>query len=60
ALALHGALFSGAPVRVSRPNDYNPVAAAHLGSADPDPGLNLAAVGLSNAGASTDGGARRG
>ena len=47
ALALNGALLGGAPLRISRPNDYNAVAAAPLGSADPDPSLNLAALGLS-------------
>ncbi|CAI9778349.1 unnamed protein product [Fraxinus pennsylvanica] len=36
----------GAPVKVRRPSDYNPSLAATLGPSQPDPTLNLAAVGL--------------
>ncbi|KAE8682041.1 Splicing factor U2af large subunit B [Hibiscus syriacus] len=37
---------SGAPVKVRRPSDYNPSLAATLGPSQPNPNLNLAAVGL--------------
>lgn len=37
----------GAPCKVRRPSDYNPSLAATLGPSQPNPNLNLAAVGLS-------------
>ncbi|KAH0468257.1 hypothetical protein IEQ34_003290 [Dendrobium chrysotoxum] len=46
AMALDGIMFEGAPVKVRRPSDYNPSLAAALGSSQPNPNLNLAAVGL--------------
>ncbi len=46
AMALDGIMFEGVSVRVRRPNDYNPAAAAALGPAVPNPALNLAAIGL--------------
>ncbi len=46
AMALDGIMFEGVSVRVRRPNDYNPAAAASLGAANPNPGLNLSAIGL--------------
>lgn len=52
AMALDGIMFEGVSVRVRRPNDYNPAAAAGLGPSGPNPSLNLAAIGLgSGAGA---------
>eukprot|EP00878_Enallax_costatus_P014957 GHUV01015660.1.p1 GENE.GHUV01015660.1~~GHUV01015660.1.p1 ORF type:complete len:282 (+),score=104.49 GHUV01015660.1:705-1550(+) len=45
-MALDGIMFEGVAVRVRRPNDYNPAAAALLGPANPSPTLNLAAIGL--------------
>ncbi|KAI7746581.1 hypothetical protein M8C21_005735 [Ambrosia artemisiifolia] len=36
----------GAPVKVRRPSDYNPSLAATLGPSQPNPNLNLGAVGL--------------
>ncbi|KAL6012362.1 hypothetical protein ACLOJK_002849 [Asimina triloba] len=39
-------LGEGAPVKVRRPSDYNPSLAATLGPSQPNPNLNLAAVGL--------------
>lgn len=47
AMALDGIIFEGAPVKVRRPNDYNPSLAATLGPNQPSQILNLAAVGLS-------------
>ncbi|XWS75183.1 hypothetical protein CRYUN_Cryun01aG0063400 [Craigia yunnanensis] len=47
AMALDGIIFEGAPVKVRRPSDYNPSLAAALGPSQPNPNLNLAAVGLS-------------
>ncbi|XVE75401.1 hypothetical protein DITRI_Ditri12bG0091300 [Diplodiscus trichospermus] len=47
AMALDGIMFEGAPVKVRRPTDYNPSLAATLGPSQPNPNLNLAAVGLS-------------
>ncbi|KAL8050964.1 hypothetical protein ABFX02_06G114700 [Erythranthe guttata] len=47
AMALDGIIFEGAPVKVRRPSDYNPSLAATLGPSQPNPDLNLAAVGLS-------------
>lgn len=38
--------LQGAPVKVRRPSDYNPSLAATLGPSQPNPNLNLAAVGL--------------
>ncbi|KAK9836998.1 hypothetical protein WJX81_005606 [Elliptochloris bilobata] len=46
AMALDGIMFEGVSVRVRRPNDYNPAAAANLGSSVPAANLNLAAIGL--------------
>ncbi|RWR72346.1 RNA recognition motif domain-containing protein [Cinnamomum micranthum f. kanehirae] len=46
AIALDGIIFEGAPVKVRRPSDYNPSLAAALGPSQPNPSLNLAAVGL--------------
>ncbi|KAI4386747.1 hypothetical protein MLD38_004654 [Melastoma candidum] len=46
AMALDGIIFEGAPVKVRRPSDYNPSLAASLGPSQPNPNLNLAAVGL--------------
>ncbi len=45
-MALDGIMFEGVSVRVRRPNDYNPAAAAALGPAVPNPALNLLAIGL--------------
>ncbi|KAK9789550.1 hypothetical protein WJX73_009409 [Symbiochloris irregularis] len=53
AMALDGIMFEGVTVRVRRPNDYNPAAAAALGPSVPNSALNLQAIGLnSGAGAS--------
>ncbi|KAJ6413113.1 hypothetical protein OIU84_006009 [Salix udensis] len=46
AMALDGIIFEGAPVKVRRPSDYNPSLAATLGPSQPNPNLNLSAVGL--------------
>ncbi|XP_076889534.1 splicing factor U2af large subunit B-like isoform X4 [Bidens hawaiensis] len=46
AMSLDGIIFEGAPVKVRRPSDYNPSLAAALGPSQPNPNLNLAAVGL--------------
>ncbi|KAF5738171.1 splicing factor U2af large subunit B isoform X2 [Tripterygium wilfordii] len=46
AMALDGIIFEAAPVKVRRPSDYNPSLAATLGPSQPNPNLNLAAVGL--------------
>ncbi|CDP12447.1 unnamed protein product [Coffea canephora] len=46
AMALDGIIFEGAPVKVKRPTDYNPSLAATLGPSQPNPNLNLHAVGL--------------
>ena len=52
AMALDGIMFEGVTVRVRRPNDYNPAAAAALGPSVPNSALNLGAIGLhSGAGA---------
>ncbi|GLI62399.1 hypothetical protein VaNZ11_005016, partial [Volvox africanus] len=56
AMALDGIMFEGVSVRVRRPNDYNPAAAASLGPSTPNPNLNLAAIGLSNASGGGGGG----
>jgi splicing factor U2AF subunit len=47
AMALDGILYEGVALRVRRPNDYNPTAAASLGPGEPAPELDLAALGLS-------------
>ncbi|ESQ29385.1 hypothetical protein EUTSA_v10023361mg [Eutrema salsugineum] len=47
AMALDGIILEGVPVKVRRPTDYNPSLAATLGPSQPNPNLNLAAVGLS-------------
>ncbi|KAA8547333.1 hypothetical protein F0562_003803 [Nyssa sinensis] len=52
AMALDGIIFEGAPVKVRRPSDYNPTLAATLGPSQPNPNLNLAAVGLTPGSAS--------
>ena len=46
ALALDQVLFEGHHIRVRRPNDYNPIAAAAFGPTQPKPGLKLEKVGL--------------
>ncbi|KAL4857348.1 Splicing factor U2af large subunit B [Chlorella vulgaris] len=46
AMALDGIMFEGVTVRIRRPADYNPAAAAALGPSMPNPNLNLAAIGL--------------
>ena len=46
AMALDGIMFDGVTVRIRRPADYNPAAAAPLGPSAPNPNLNLAAIGL--------------
>lgn len=46
AMALDGVMFEGVTVRVRRPADYDPVAAAKLGPSAPNPNLNLAAIAL--------------
>eukprot|EP00850_Spirogloea_muscicola_P020774 SM000226S07415 [mRNA] locus=s226:105576:111005:+ [translate_table: standard] len=46
AMALDGIIYEGVSVRVRRPSDYNPSMAATLGPSQPNPNLNLAAVGL--------------
>ncbi|CAN7118046.1 unnamed protein product [Brassica rapa subsp. narinosa] len=38
----------GVPVKVTRPTDYNPSLAAAIGPSQPNPNLNLAAVGISS------------
>lgn len=50
-MALDGIMFEGVSVRVRRPNDYNPAAAAALGPSVPNPALNLLAIGLQVGGA---------
>ncbi|GMH24117.1 hypothetical protein Nepgr_025960 [Nepenthes gracilis] len=47
AMALDGIIFENTPVKVRRPSDYNPSLAATLGPSQPNPSLNLAAIGLS-------------
>ena len=46
AMALDGIMFEGVTVRIRRPADYNPAAAAPLGPSEPNPNLNLAAIGM--------------
>ncbi|KAL0693747.1 hypothetical protein Bca4012_060927 [Brassica carinata] len=48
AMALDGIILEGVPVKVKRPTDYNPSLAAALGRSQPNPNLNLAAVGVSS------------
>uniref|UniRef100_A0A1J3IZC9 Splicing factor U2af large subunit B n=1 Tax=Noccaea caerulescens TaxID=107243 RepID=A0A1J3IZC9_NOCCA len=48
AMALDGIILEGVPVKVRRPTDYNPSLAATLGPSQPNPNLNLGAVGLSS------------
>lgn len=48
AMALDGIMFEGVTVRVRRPNDYNPAAAAALGPSVPNSALNLQAIGLNS------------
>ena len=45
-LCLKYSSIQGAPVKVRRPSDYNPSLAATLGPSQPNPNLNLGAVGL--------------
>ena len=45
-MAVDGIMFEGVSVRVRRPDDYNPAAAAALGPSVPNPALNLGAIGL--------------
>ena len=49
AMALDGIMFEGVTVRIRRPADYNPTAAAALGPGAPNPNLNLAAIGMDRA-----------
>ena len=49
AMALDGIMFEGVTVRIRRPADYNAAAAAPLGPSQPNPSLNLAAIGLDRA-----------
>ncbi|XP_041993034.1 splicing factor U2af large subunit B-like [Salvia splendens] len=46
AMALDGIIFEGAPVKVRRSSNYKPSLAATQGPSQPNPNLNLAAVGL--------------
>jgi splicing factor U2AF 65 kDa subunit len=55
AMALDGIMFEGAPVKVRRPTDYNPSLAAALGPSQPNPNLNLAAVGLTSSAGGLEG-----
>ncbi|KFK40751.1 hypothetical protein AALP_AA2G036200 [Arabis alpina] len=50
AMALDRIILEGVPVKVRRPGDYSPPLAATLGPTQPNPNLNLAAVGLSTCG----------
>nr|GEX71511.1 hypothetical protein [Tanacetum cinerariifolium] len=50
AMALDGIIFDGALVKVRRPSDYNPLLVATLGPSQPNPNLNLGAVGLTPGG----------
>jgi splicing factor U2AF subunit len=51
AMALDGILFEGVPLAIRRPADYNPSQAASMGPSMPNPHMNLAAVGLTEASA---------
>ncbi len=44
-------MYDGVPIRVRRPNDYNPVVAATLGPTAPAAHLNLSSLGLAPGGA---------
>jgi splicing factor U2AF 65 kDa subunit len=55
AMALDGITFEWAPVKVRRPTDYNPSLAAALGPSQPNPNLNLAAVGLTSSAGGLEG-----
>ncbi|KAK9108809.1 hypothetical protein Sjap_016869 [Stephania japonica] len=46
AMALNGIIFEGTPLRVRRPSDYCPTIAVRLGPSQPNPNLNLSAVGI--------------
>ena len=48
-------MYDGLPVRVRRPNDYNPMVAATLGPPHPSPLLNLGALGLAPGAGGADG-----
>jgi splicing factor U2AF 65 kDa subunit len=54
-MALDGIMFEGAPVKVRRPTDYNPSLADALGPSQPNPNLNLSAVGLTGSAGGLDG-----
>lgn len=53
-MALDGIMFEGVAVRIRRPNDYNPAAAARHGPSTPNPQLNLAAVNLNAGGVDSE------
>lgn len=46
AMALDGIMYEGVTVRIRRPADYQAAAALPLGPSQPNPNLNLAAIGL--------------
>lgn len=46
AMALDGIMYEGVTVRIRRPADYQAAAALALGPSQPNPNLNLAAIGL--------------
>ena len=48
-------MYDGIPIRVRRPNDYNPMAAAVLGPAQPSAQLNLGLLGLAPGAGNADG-----
>jgi splicing factor U2AF subunit len=48
-------MYDGVPVRVRRPNDYNPMVATTLGPPQPSPLLNLGALGLAPGAGGADG-----
>jgi splicing factor U2AF 65 kDa subunit len=47
-MALDSISFDSAQLRIRRPNDYNQPAAMKLGPIQPNPKMNLEAIGLSN------------
>lgn len=49
SLALDGIMYDGFAIRIRRPSDYNPTAAVGQGPANPNPALNLAAIGMASA-----------
>eukprot|EP00854_Cymbomonas_tetramitiformis_P010820 gene10820-12802_t len=55
AMAFEGVAFAGSPMRIRRPNDYNPSQAALLGPTLPSSGMNMAALGLTNVAVSSAG-----